>query len=44
MTMGRLMSVLLAFGLPAGIGGCETAKGVGRDVEKAGEATKKSAD
>ena len=42
--MKRLATVLVlvAFAL-AGIG-CETVKGVGRDVEKAGEALQKSAD
>ena len=42
--MTRMIGLLLALGLLAVIYGCETVKGVGRDVEKAGEAIQKSAD
>ena len=42
--MSRLISALVAVGLLMGICGCETVKGVGRDVEKAGEAIQKSAE
>lgn len=42
--MTRWWNILFAVGLLVGICGCETMKGVGRDVEKAGEAIQKSAD
>ncbi len=41
--MRRFLLLLLTAVLLAPIMGCETVKGVGRDVEKAGEAIQKSA-
>ena len=41
--MTRFFAFLLAAGLLMAACGCETVKGVGRDVEKAGEAIQKSA-
>ena len=42
--MRRLVAILVVIALAlAGIG-CETVKGMGRDIEKAGEAIEKAAD
>lgn len=41
--MTRIFALLLAAALLMAASGCETVKGVGRDVEKAGEAIQKSA-
>jgi predicted small secreted protein len=42
--MKRLLVLLLSTGLLALASGCETVKGVGRDVEKAGKTIQRSAD
>ena len=42
--MKKVMAVMVLAVLPLGFAGCETVKGVGRDMEKAGEAIQKSAD
>lgn len=41
--MKQLISMLLVIIFAVTAAGCETVKGVGRDVEKAGNAIKKSA-
>ena len=41
--MRTLTGIILVAALLLGAAGCETVKGVGRDVEKAGEAIQKSA-
>jgi len=35
--------VLICLALPVGLGGCETVKGAGKDIEKAGEAIQRAA-
>jgi entericidin B len=42
--MKKVLVVMLLAALALGLAGCETVKGVGRDMEKAGEAIQKSAD
>lgn len=42
--MKRLLAMLVLGALVAGMFGCETVKGFGRDLEKAGDAIEKSAD
>ena len=42
--MKKVMAVMVLAALALGFAGCETVKGVGRDMEKAGEAIQKSAD
>ena len=42
--MKKLLVVMVLAGFALGLAGCETVKGVGRDMEKAGEAIQKSAD
>lgn len=41
--MHRLLILLLALVLLAGLSGCETIKGAGKDIEKAGEAIQRAA-
>ncbi|MGA7981736.1 MAG: entericidin A/B family lipoprotein [Chromatiaceae bacterium] len=41
--MRRLLVVLFGVILLAGLPGCETVKGAGRDIEKAGEAIQRAA-
>lgn len=40
--MARLATILLAFFLLVGATGCETVKGAGKDIEKAGEAIQRA--
>jgi predicted small secreted protein len=42
--MKKILVVMLLAAFALGLAGCETVKGVGRDMEKAGEAIQKSAD
>jgi predicted small secreted protein len=42
--MRKLLVAMVLAGFVLGLAGCETVKGVGRDMEKAGEAIQKSAD
>ena len=42
--MKKILVVMLLAAFALGLAGCETVKGVGRDMEKAGEAILKSAD
>jgi len=42
--MKRLFAIAILVLFVGGMLGCETVKGVGKDVEKAGEAIQKSAD
>lgn len=42
-TMYRLAMLLLTLTLSAGLAGCETVKGAGKDIEKAGEAIQRAA-
>lgn len=42
--MKRLTALILAAGLLLVLGGCETIKGLGKDIEKAGQAINKKAD
>ncbi len=42
--MRKVLVVMVLVALALGSAGCETVKGVGRDMEKAGEAIQKSAD
>lgn len=41
--MKRLLTLLVALALLAFLPGCETVKGAGRDIEKAGEAIQRAA-
>ena len=41
--MRELYILLICLSLLAGLGGCETIKGAGRDIEKAGEAIQRAA-
>jgi entericidin B len=41
--MRRMMTLLLGLVLLAGLAACETMKGAGRDIEKAGEAIQRAA-
>jgi entericidin B len=41
--MRRMMTLLLVLVLLAGLAACETMKGAGRDIEKAGEAIQRAA-
>jgi predicted small secreted protein len=41
--MKRLLTLLIALALLAFLPGCETMKGAGRDIEKAGEAIQRAA-
>ena len=40
----RKLTVFLAMGLMLALSGCETMKGLGKDIQKAGEALEKKAD
>jgi predicted small secreted protein len=42
--MRKISVVMILAAFVLGLAGCETVKGVGRDMEKAGEAIQKSAD
>ena len=42
--MRRVVAILIVFALAVGSIGCETVKGMGRDIEKAGDAIEKAAD
>ncbi|MEN8174561.1 MAG: entericidin A/B family lipoprotein [Pseudomonadota bacterium] len=42
--MKTISLAVLVLALLAGVSGCETVKGMGRDIEKAGEGIQKSAD
>ena len=35
--------ILICLALPVGLGGCETVKGAGKDIENAGEAIQRAA-
>jgi predicted small secreted protein len=41
--MGRLSLALICLALSVGFAGCETIKGAGKDIEKAGEAIQRAA-
>ncbi len=40
----KKLTVILAMGLMLTLSGCETMKGLGKDIQKAGEALEKKAD
>lgn len=41
--MGRISLALVCLALLVGLAGCETIKGAGKDIEKAGEAIQRAA-
>lgn len=41
--MSKILTILLLMALACGTIGCETIKGAGRDIEKAGEAIQRAA-
>ncbi|MCB6185245.1 entericidin A/B family lipoprotein [Leeia sp. TBRC 13508] len=41
--MKSIMAMLMLFALVLGLAGCNTVKGIGKDIEKGGEAIQKAA-